>query len=245
MAPKLTWKHGLVDAFPIPDRLPPKPEPVVEKATGTNTSTGQFNLKRLPRELRDRVISFVLSADADQRTAILAANKQCNVEASRVLYSIRPVRLFFLQEFKHIPTLMELAPHQRKLVTTLDITLGPSWTDPPKSMQVSKALNRACKKMDRLRRLKIFVECDPSTPMFKNFRKSQTFYTDFCGDLIDNLLKAMPQVAVVRIDGRQAVEKDGPLVSRLKQEIQSRRRSIEWGPGLLSRKEDAMEFLPP
>ena len=244
MARKPTWKTGLVDAFPIPlDRLPIKP--VQENSTEIHVPRGHFDILRLPREIRDHVLSFVLSADADQRTAIFAVNKQFNIEASRVLYSRRPIRLFFLQEFKHAPTLMDLAPHQRKLVTTLEITLGPSWTDPPKSMEVSKALNRALKKMDRLRRLKIYVECDPSTPMFKNFRKSPTFYTDFCGKLLYNVLKAMPQVAVIEIDGRQAVEKDGPLISRLEQEVQARKRTIEWGPGLVSRNEDATQFVPP
>ncbi len=77
--------------------------------------------------------------------------------------------------------------------------------------------------------LRIFVEIDPSHPVFAKFRISHGFYTDFSGNLLRDILVAMPQVDVVQIDGRPSVQIDGPLVSRLRKEVEGQARLIRWG----------------
>ena len=83
--------------------------------------------------------------------------------------------------------------------------------------------------MGLVQTLKVFVEIDPSHPVFAKFRVSHGFYTEFCGGLLRDVLKAMPKLHAVQISGRPSVQVDGPLVSRLRQEVEAQGKLLKWG----------------
>lgn len=83
--------------------------------------------------------------------------------------------------------------------------------------------------MDSVQTLRVFVEVDPSHPVFAKFRVSHGFYTEFCGGLLRDVLKAMPRLRVVQISGRPSVQMDGPLISRLQKEVEAEQRVLRWG----------------
>jgi hypothetical protein len=73
------------------------------------------------------------------------------------------------------------------------------------------------------------VEIDPSHENFAKFQASHEFYTDFCGGLLKNVLKAMPRLEVVQISGRPSVQMVGPLASRLQREVEAQGKVLGWG----------------
>lgn len=73
------------------------------------------------------------------------------------------------------------------------------------------------------------MEIDPSHPVFARFRVSHGFYTEFAGNLLRDVLVAMPQVESVQLDGNPSVQMDGPLVLRLRREVEGQGRVVEWG----------------
>lgn len=71
-----------------------------------------------------------------------------------------------------------------------------------------------------LRTLSIFVQIDPSHPVFDGFRISAEFYTDFAGDLLRDILALLPaSVRWVSFEGNPSVEKEGDLMRRLREEV--------------------------
>lgn len=88
---------------------------------------------------------------------------------------------------------------------------------------------RILQQLSHVRCLKAFVEVDPSHPVFAQFRVSHGFYTEFAGNLLRDVLGAMPQVDFVHLDGNPSVQTDGPLVSRLKSEAEAQGNSVRWG----------------
>lgn len=77
--------------------------------------------------------------------------------------------------------------------------------------------------------LRIFIELDPSHPVFARYRISLNFYTDFCGDLMNDILAAMPQLKFIELDGNSSVQKNGPLVTRLYTEAEAKGKIVKWG----------------
>ena len=69
--------------------------------------------------------------------------------------------------------------------------------------------------MGGVRRVKVFVECDPSHEIFNGFRIDRDFFTGFSGGLPEGVLGRLPSVAQVELDGWPSVKRDGPLVKRL------------------------------
>ncbi len=69
--------------------------------------------------------------------------------------------------------------------------------------------------MEAVRSVKVFVECDPSHDMFNGFRIDRDFFTDFSGGLLEGVLRRLPSVVQVELDGWPSVKRDGPLVKRL------------------------------
>ena len=118
----------------------------------------------------------------------------------------------------------------RAMVTKLEMVIGSSWTSPPKTWRVSKLLAKCLRNLSAVQTLKIFVELDPSLPMFDKHRISPTFYTDFCGDLLRDVLASMPQLKAVEIDGNPGVDTTGPLVSRLVDEVVTKGKPYALGP---------------
>ena len=85
--------------------------------------------------------------------------------------------------------------------------------------------------MKLVRILKIHIQVDPSEPFFAKYRKSKTFYTDWCGDLVRDVLKALTATCeVIEVDGNTGVDPKGPLSARIVKEIEASGRKIKWGP---------------
>jgi hypothetical protein len=221
------WNYNLVNAFPNPylnEKLPPAP-------LSMNLQE-PFPFFKLPSELRNRIYALVFFTSTpytnNSRMSILRASRRLHAEASYILYSSTTFRIFPLQDFSPLPTVRDLPSHYRKLVTTTELVLGPSWTAPPKSWKVNKPIGRILGSMARMQALKVFVEIDPSHPVFAKFRVSHGFYTEFCGGLLRDVLKAMPRLEVVQISGRPSVQMDGPLLLRLRREVEDQGRVLRW-----------------
>ncbi|KAL9116016.1 MAG: hypothetical protein Q9227_000384 [Pyrenula ochraceoflavens] len=212
--------------------------------------TASFRFFSLPAELRVRIYDLILPSyetltrvrpprpkkrsppnpsNPLPRLAIFLANKRFHDETSHRLYSKLTFRLFPLQDDHPIPTLIDIAPRHRNHITSLELLLGSSWTGPPKSWRVTKSLGLT--DLHSLRTLRVFVQFDPSHPFFKNFRVSHDFYTDFCGVLLRKVLFGMPQtLACVQFDGNPGIRLDGPLMTRLVEEVRRTKRvRVAWG----------------
>lgn len=83
--------------------------------------------------------------------------------------------------------------------------------------------------LEAVQTLRIFIELDPSHPVFARYRVSLGFYTDFCGGLLKAILSAMPRLQFVELDGNPSVQKSGPLVRRLRRVAMEEGREIKWG----------------
>jgi len=118
----------------------------------------------------------------------------------------------------------------RAMVTKLEMVVGSSWTSPPKTWRVSKLLARRLARLSAVKTLRVFVELDPSLPMFEKYRVSFDFYTDFCGSLFRDVLSTMPQLKVIELDGNPGVDTTGPLVSRLLAEAEAKGKTCIIGP---------------
>ncbi|EXJ93798.1 hypothetical protein A1O1_02191 [Capronia coronata CBS 617.96] len=248
-----SWRDGLVNAFPIPqDRLKTKNKKLLQQGVHlenvSNTSEEgdealppgkPFPFLELPAEIRNRIYRLVLfskpgyrGADGRKksRTSILAVSKKVHQEASYILYSSLSFRIFPLQDFTPVPTIQELRPMYRAMVTQLELVVGSSWTGPPKSWRVNKVLARHLGRLSAVQILKVFVQLDPSVPMYEKYRISFDFYTDFCGNLLHDVLVAMPHVTALVIDGNPGIDTTGPLVSRLLAEAKSEGKVCTLGP---------------
>lgn len=203
-----------------------------EKKAKSTVPAHPFRFLDLPSELRNRIYRTVLFSPNDydgSRIACLLANKQLHTEASHILYSYTRFPLFLLQKFDNPPTLLDLPTTYYNSITNLLLTVGESWTAVPKSWKVTPRLTRMLKKLTALKTLRVFVEFDPSHPAFKMHRISETFYTDFCGDLLGDVLEAVPQCQYVELDGNKSVDVNGALVSRLRQEAEEAGKEVRWG----------------
>jgi len=245
----VSWRDGLVNAFPIPqDRVKLKKvakrryEKTITAPTEADEAVligGTFPFFELPAEIRNRIYRLVLFSKPGyrgpdgrrkSRTSILAANKKIHQEASYILYSSLSFRIFPLQDFTPVPVIQELRPMYRSMVTKLEMVVGSSWTNPPKTWRVSKLLAKRLGKLSAVQTLRIFVELDPSLPMFEKYRVSFDFYTDFCGDLLRDVLATMPHLAVIELDGNPGIDTTGPLVSRLITEVEGKGKTCTLGP---------------
>lgn len=236
----MRWNDGLVNAFPVPidGSILAHHETTNGNRQGvTSISKAHecpFNFLGLPREIRDQIYQILLFGHKrpfglEGESAILYVSKQCNEEASRILYSTVIFRIFRKQEFNHLPTILEIPSRHHKWITSLEMVVGSSWTDPPESWRMTKPLARCLSSLGAARTLEIFVEADPSNSIFAKYRVSETFYTEFCGSLLKDVLDEMPQLKTVELDGLSFVQRDGPLVSRLREEAERQGKLIKWG----------------
>ncbi|KAK5103914.1 hypothetical protein LTS08_003337 [Lithohypha guttulata] len=204
--------------------------------TKSDVPSQPFRFLDLPSELRNRIYHTLLfslpdhdGSSSGSRISPLLVSKQLHLEASHILYSHTRFPLFPLQLFESPPTILDLPSHYHPSVTNLLLTLGPSWTNPPKSWRVTPRLSRVLKKLTSLRTLRVFVEFDPSHPAFKMHRISENYYTDFCGELLGDILETMPQCGYVELDGNSGVDVNGPLVRKLREEVKEAERELRWG----------------
>ena len=236
------WAEGLTESFPIPfDHLSLTDRFALTSLDDDSppACTTTVNFFFLPSELRNRIYHLLLFSPPpyrrrngkrhNTRLAILTANRRTHAEATYVLYTRQSFRVFPLQDFVPKPTIADLPSHYAKLVTNLELTLGSSWTKPPKEWRMTPALDRRLRSLDAIQTLRIFIELDPSHPVFARYRCSLEFYTDFCGGLLEDILRVMPQLGFVELDGNPGIQKGGPLVRRLWKVVEAEGREVKWG----------------
>lgn len=210
-----------------------------------------FRFLDLPGELRNTIYRMHLLA-SDQPVDLMPTNyrsigprlrllRTCRViheEAYRVFYGHQAFRLFSTHfRFFHTrrPLLMRLSPRYRAALTSIELRLGPGWTDPPRSWAIVPRLG--LKDTTSLRCVTVFVECDPDSSanqVFKGFRRGGFFYTRFCGDLLRKIIAQVPSIEEIRFDRYPSVTRDGPMMMRLTKEALNAEKSVTWCPAWAS-----------
>jgi hypothetical protein len=203
-----------------------------------------FRFFDLPSEVRLEIYGYhfieveeVLDLDHDnykrihKKLALFRTCRQVYREASYAFYSTHTVRIFpilgkFFKTKK--PLLARMSANQRASMTTLELRLGPGWNRPPRGWVVNDALGlKGCVKV---RRIKVFVECDPSNDVFKGFRRSDGFYEKFSQDLLEGVLNEMPWCKVVEFDANPSVKKNGDMMTGLLETSNKMGCKLAWGP---------------
>ncbi|KAJ5888183.1 hypothetical protein N7495_008224 [Penicillium taxi] len=211
-----------------------------------------FRFLDLPSEIRERIYHFVLFtptrrsallnrgtvgasakkskavAPISHRIGLFLASRQIHDEASYYFYSTQIFRVFPIQDFSRIPTVRALPRRHRSSVTIIELILGNSWTAPPRSWVVNQGLG--LHDMTLTRTLKVFIECDPSQPVFEGFRVSKEYYTEFAGKLLHQILERLPGLVQIEFDAYPSVQKNGSLMRRLLMEAQEAQKRVLWGP---------------
>ena len=244
-----SWRHGLTSAFPVPDgkrknrkraAISTKDAVAAIPEPSESAAIDPFPFLSLPPEIRTKVYQLILfrppRTPVDPKpkpsdASTLAVLRVCHLvysETTHLLYTQTPFPLFHIQSFPPLPTPLLIPPRQRATIKALHLRLGNSWSAPPKTWRVSKMLARVLPKFTSLHMLKVFVELDPSEPMFDKYRISKNFYTDFAGELLAEVLKAMTQVEVVEVGGYEFVNVSGPLVTRIRQAVLGSGKTLQW-----------------
>lgn len=204
-----------------------------------------FPFMSLPSELRLKIYAFHFAGqsrpvDLDptnfknvhKKLAILRTCRQVYVEASHFFYSTATFRVFpthpgrFFKTKK--PLLARLSPRQRHCITSLELRLGPGWNKPPRGWVVNAALGLS--DCFNLRKLTVFVECDPSDGIFNGFRRADGFYEGFCRDLLDGVLAETPWLDSVELDAWPSVKQSGGMIQALLDVVAFQNRRVSWGP---------------
>ncbi|RMD43832.1 hypothetical protein DV735_g1350, partial [Chaetothyriales sp. CBS 134920] len=241
-----SWKLNLKNAFPVPEDRDPRRYRDPTNYDGDFVRHGIFPFLSLPPELRNRIYYLTwfgtpaaghadtlppLAASDRGRLNLSLVCKRLHLESTHLLYSSTSFRLFPLQDFLYLPTPLTLPPHYRTHITTLSLIVGSSWTDPPSAWRVGKAMTRCLSRMKLVHTLKIFIEVDPSVPMFAGFRRSETFYTEWCAGLVRDVLKVLTSnCQVVEVDGNSGLDPHGQLSTRIVSEVDVSGRRVRWGP---------------
>lgn len=204
-----------------------------------------FPFLALPSELRVKVYEHFFS-DTDavidlgpdnykrihKHLGLMRVCRQLHDEATHFFYSSRAFRLFPTHPGRYFktkkPLLARLKPGQRECITKLELRLGPGWGAPPKGWAVNDALG--LKDCVGVRRLSVFVECDPSDGIFKGFRRSEGFYEGFSRHLLGAVVAGLPNVAAVEFDAWPSVKKSGAMMRGLLDVAAQSQRPICWGP---------------
>lgn len=170
--------------------------------------------------------------DAPERLSVFLASRRMHEEAYHVFYGGHTFRIFpthwrFFGD-KVQSVLSRLPPRYRKALVSLELRLVPGrivWSNPPKSWRVTNRL--ALEDMVGVRKLRVFMECDPSQDIFKDFRVERDFFTNFAGEILEEILRRIPSLGEVQFDKYPS---DGLLVTRLMDEVKHGKKRIVWGP---------------
>lgn len=203
-----------------------------------------FRFFDMPSELRLKVYEYyfgefdeVLDLEHDNhiryrsKLRILRTSRLVYQEASYCFYHTHAVRLFpiYGKYFRaKKPLLARMTPKQRSWLSTLELRLGPGWNKPPRGWVVNDALG--LKECVSVRRVKVFVECDPSNDMFRGFRHSDGFYENFSRNLLTGVLAELPHCETVEFDANPSVRKTGAMMRSLLGAISEFNLRIAWGP---------------
>ena len=203
-----------------------------------------FNFLDLPPELRLRVYDYhfagcgpVIDLEPDnyrrihKKLALFRACRQVYHEAAPFFYGRFTFRVFpvypgrFLKTKK--PLLARLSPNQRAWISSLELRLGPGFNAPPRGWVVNDALGlRQC---ERARKLRVYVEIDPSDNALKGFRRADGFYEEFSSRLMREILASVPSIEIVEFDAFPSVKISGAMMQGLLKSI-SPAHQLAWGP---------------
>ncbi|KAL2889480.1 hypothetical protein HOO65_020022 [Ceratocystis lukuohia] len=204
-----------------------------------------FPFLDLPTELRLEVYRHffkdvwrTIDLDPDNHRLIhkkLGLFRSCRTiryEASDYFYSSRVFRVFPCHPGRYFktkkPLLARMKPTCRAHMTTLEVRLGPGWSQPPRGWVVNDALGlQDCTKVYKI---KIFVECDPGESVFKGFRQENGFFEAFSTNLLTDVINRLPNARMVEFDAWESVKKDGHLMQVLVGAMEALGMEITWGP---------------
>ena len=192
-------------------------------------SSQAFRFFDLPFELRAKILGMTLETDriysldpenfraGQKRLNVFLTCRQLHEDAYRVFYSGHTFRIFpthgrFFGN-KILPLLARLPLRYREVLNSLELRLGPGWNSPPTSWKVDERLG--LEQMRGVRVLKLFIECDPSLEAFRGFRINTHFYTDFSNHLLEGVLRRLPAVSIVEVDGWPSVPRHGQMIKSL------------------------------
>ncbi|KAK4176360.1 hypothetical protein QBC36DRAFT_10051 [Triangularia setosa] len=204
-----------------------------------------FRFLDLPAELRITIYGYYF-ADVDhvldldpanykrihKKLGLMRTCKTIYYEATHMFYSSRTFRLFPTHPGRYFktkkPLLARLKPRQRNCLTSLELRLGPGWSKPPRGWVVNPALGLA--DCVNVRKLTVFVECDPSDGIFNGFRRHDGYYEGFSTNLLNGVLDEMPFIDCLTFDAWSSVKKSGAMMRTLIELAYLRGLSIRWGP---------------
>lgn len=166
-----------------------------------------------------------------KKLSILRVCRQIYHEASHVFYSTKTFRLFptdgrYSRTKKGL--LARIKPRSRAHMTSLELRLGPGFSQPYRSWVVNPLLG-----LDdcvNVRRLYVYIEIDPSDNIFNGWRVNNGFYESFCQKLLDDILKGLPNADMIEFDARQCVRKGCDMMQGLLEVARTNERQIRWGP---------------
>lgn len=194
-----------------------------------------FRFFDLPLELRATILGLLLHLDRtidlnpinyksqSRRMKIFLTSHRMHEEALKVFYGGHTFRLlpnhgrFFGDKIVPLPA--RLSTRYRAALTSLELRLGPGWGGMPKSWKINDALG--LDEMVNVKSLLVFVEVDPSDPVFNGFRISSTYFPDFCHDLLRKTLSRIPGLCRIVFESFPSVKWDGDLMTSLVSEAES------------------------
>ena len=213
-------------------------------SSNAGPSSQHFRFFNLPSELRFKILGMVLLTDrtidldplnhrsALHRLNVFLTSRQFHEEAYRVFYGGQTFRIlpthgrFFGNKIE--PLLSRLSPRYRATLVSLELRLGPGWSKPPKSWRITDRLG--LEDATAVRTLKVFVEVDPSSDIFKGFRLAKDFFTDFSGSLLEGVIERLGSLEQIEFDAYPSVSRDGALLQRLLHEVKIAKKRIKWSP---------------
>lgn len=166
-----------------------------------------------------------------RKLVILRVCRRIYYEAADTFYNSKIFRIFPIdgrQSKAKMGLLAKVKPRCRAHMTTLELRLGPGWSKPYQSWVVDKRLGLS--DCVNVRRLHVYIEIDPSDKIFSGYRKASGFYEKFCQDLLDDILKGLPNVQKVQFDAHPSVKKKGDMARGLLETAVANQRTICWGP---------------
>ncbi|KAG6009846.1 hypothetical protein E4U43_008659 [Claviceps pusilla] len=219
--------------------------PLIPLRRKSRVPASPFPFLQLPSELRVKVYEHyfrdtekVLDLSPENYKRIhktlgfMRVCRQIHEEATYFFYSTRSVRIFPTYPGKYFkskkPMLARLKPKQRQCITSLELRLGPGWNAPPRGWVVNDALG--LKDCINVKKLVVYVECDPSDGFFKGFRRSDGFYEQFSARLLSSVLDSLPATAAIEFEAWSSVKKTGAMMQGLLGVAVGSRRTITWGP---------------
>ncbi|SPO02575.1 uncharacterized protein DNG_05248 [Cephalotrichum gorgonifer] len=206
--------------------------------------TKGFRFLDLPPELRLRIYDYhfadcrgVTDLEPEnykrigKKLVLLLVCKQLYHEVTPFFFGNSTFRVFPIHPGRPLktkkPLLARLTPNQRAWITNLELRLGPGFNNPPRGWVINDALGlRDCV---RVKKLRVYVEIDPSDNALKGFRRADGFYEEFSSRLLTGILAAVPSVEVVEFDAWPSVKISGGMMQRLLSVI-SPSYQLAWGP---------------